>query len=419
LDGLTVFRLSVLTLLLLVSACGGAGTSGSVDAGVNGGLLAPSPGTPDGPLRGATIDQQRAFRAGDAVAEYLFDSVEGLGPVYARPSCVACHLRGGRGPGQTERFAFVSSVTGAPLGVPPFGPLVRPLVTAGAVTPVLAPDGGLPSGVRVQVTGRVAPPLFGRGYLEAIADSEIERIAAEQSLRSDGIRGRVQRVAFHAIGTTDPRFPTHLEGEAGLVGRFGVKGRLATLDEVVADALQGDLGLTSRLRPVELPNPDGLADDLLPGVDLDDARLASLVAYARLLEIPERPGPDMRGAALFDAVGCAVCHVPSLRTRADWPTPQLAGIDAPVYSDLLLHEMGADLADGQAEEGAGSGEFRTAPLIGLRYLPGYLHDGRAATLRDAVVGHRGPGSEANEVVSRFEALGQGDQDALLGFVGGL
>jgi CxxC motif-containing protein (DUF1111 family) len=292
-------------------------------------------------------------------------------------------------------------------------------VTAGAVTPVLVPDGGLPSGVRVQVTGRVAPPLFGRGYLEAIADSEIERIAAEQALRSDGIRGRVQRVAFHAIGTTDPRFPVHVEGEAGLVGRFGVKARLATLDEVVADALQGDLGLTSRLRPAELPNPDGLADDLVPGVDLDDARLAALVVYARLLEIPERPGPDMRGAGLFDAIGCAVCHVPSLRTRADWPTSQLAGIDAPVYSDVLLHEMGADLADGQAEEGAGPGEFRTAPLIGLRYLPGYLHDGRAATLRDAIVGHRGPGSEANEVVGRFEALGQGDQEALIGFVGGL
>ncbi|HSP18685.1 MAG TPA: hypothetical protein VLQ79_04175, partial [Myxococcaceae bacterium] len=128
-------RLSVLLLLLL--SCGGTSSRGPVDAGVPGGALAPSPGSPDGPLRGATLEQQRAFRAGDAVAEHLFDAAEGLGPVYVRPSCTSCHLRGGRGPGVTERFAVVSSATGAPERVPPFGALVRPLLTAGAVTPVL------------------------------------------------------------------------------------------------------------------------------------------------------------------------------------------------------------------------------------------------------------------------------------------
>jgi CxxC motif-containing protein (DUF1111 family) len=190
--------------------------------------------------------------------------------------------------------------------------------------------------------------VFGRAYLEAIADSEIERMAAEQSVRADGIHGRVNRVTFHSQGTVDPRFPAHVAGETGLIGRFGVKARLATLDDVVADALQGDLGLTSALRPVELPNPDGLSDDLLPGIDVPDGQLAVLVEYTRLLDIPPRPPPDARGVTLFDSVGCAVCHVPSLRTRGDWPTPQLANIDAPVFTDLLLHDMGADLADGQA-----------------------------------------------------------------------
>jgi CxxC motif-containing protein (DUF1111 family) len=277
----------------------------------------------------------------------------------------------------------------------------------------------MPAGAALRVTTRVPAPVFGRAYLEAIADSEIERVAAEQSVRTDGIHGRVNRVTFHSQGTVDPRFPVHVAGEAGLIGRFGVKARLATLDDVVADALQGDLGLTSTLRPVELPNPDGLADDLLPGIDAPDGQLAALVEYTRLLDIPPRPAPDAHGATLFESTGCAVCHVPSLRTRADWPTPQLASVDAPVFTDLLLHDMGADLADGQAEESAGPREFRTAPLIGLSYLPAYLHDGRASILRDAVLGHGAAGSEALGTVGRFEALSPEDQGALLAYVAGL
>jgi CxxC motif-containing protein (DUF1111 family) len=413
-----VSRTSVLALVL-VAGCGGARTVGGADGGGAGVGLAPSPGTPDLPLARATVEQQRAFRAGDAVFEQLFDEVDGLGPVYVRPSCTACHLRGGRGPAQTQRMAVVSESTGEPVESLPFGALVRPLVTAGAVTPVLPPDGGLPVGSELVVTTRVAAPVFGRAYLEAIADSEIERVVAEQSLRTDGIHGRVNRVTFHSQGTVDPRFPVHVAGEAGLVGRFGVKARLATLDDVVADALQGDLGLTSRLRPVELPNPDGLTDDLLPGIDVPDGQIAALVEYTRLFDIPPRGTPDARGAMLFESTGCAVCHVPSLRTRADWPTPQLANVDAPVFTDLLLHDMGADLADGQAEESAGPCDFRTAPLIGLSHLSTYLHDGRASTLREAVLGHGAAGSEALGTVGRFEALSAEDQEALLAYLASL
>ena len=406
-------------VILLLTACEAPGGPGAADGGGPGVGLAPSPETPDLPLAGATVSQQRAFRAGDEVFDQLFEAEDGLGPVYVQPSCAACHLRGGRGPGQTRRMAVVSTSTGDPVELLPFGALVRPLVTAGAVTPVLPPDGGLPEGAALEVTNRLAAPVFGRAYLEAIADSEIERVAAEQALRADDIRGRVNRVSFVSQGTVDPRFPAHAPGETWLIGRFGVKARLATLDDVVADALQGDLGLTSAIRPAELHNPDGLTDDLLPGVDLPDAQLAALVSYTRLLDVPRRPAPDPRGAALFDSVGCAVCHVPSLRTRVDWPTPQLAGIDAPVFTDLLLHDMGAELADGQEEHAAGPRDFRTAPLIGLRYLASYLHDGRASTLREAVLAHGGAGSEAAGTVQRFEALAAEDQDALLAFVGGL
>lgn len=99
--------------------------------------------------------------------------------------------------------------------------------------------------------------------------------------------------------------------------------------------------------------------------------------------------------------------------------PQLAGIAAPVFTDLLLHQMGPALADGQADEGAAPGEFRTAPLIGLRFLSSYLHDGRASTLEAAILGHQGASSEATVAVGRFTALSPADRATLLAHLGSL
>lgn len=400
----------------MLAACGTA-VPGGPDAG--GIPTLPTPAGPDRVLAGASEDQARAFRIGDAFFEQVFTEFDGLGPVYVRPSCESCHLHAGRGPGTTQRMGLVSATTGEPGDSLPFGSLVRPLLAAGARTPVLPPDGGVPSGEVLVVTGRSAPPAFGRAHLEAIEEAEIERVEAEQASGVDGVRGRIHRVPFHSTVSIDPRYPLHVFGETGLVGRFGVKARLATLDDAAADALQSDMGLTTTLRPAELPNPDGLTDDLVPGVDLPDVQLAAAVAYLRLLDLPPRDAPDPAGSALFEAVGCARCHVPALRTRSDWPMPQLAGIAAPVFTDLLLHQMGPALADGQADEGAAPGEFRTAPLIGLRFLSSYLHDGRASTVEAAILGHQGAGSEATVAVGRFTALSPADRATLIAHVGSL
>jgi CxxC motif-containing protein (DUF1111 family) len=115
--------------------------------------------------------------------------------------------------------------------------------------------------------------------------------------------------------------------------------------------------------------------------------------------------------------------VPSLRTRAEFPVPELAGVDAPVYTDLLLHRMGAGLSDsmpaGVLDGTAGPEDWRTAPLIGLRFAKTFLHDGRAKTLEQAIALHRGVGSEANDSVDRFDALSASDRQALLDFVASL
>src|SRR5262249_31160711 len=149
------------------------------------------------------------------------------------------------------------------------------------------------------------------------------------------------------------------------------------LDEFAADAFQGDMGITSPLRPEELPNPSSTDDDL-PGVDIDADIVNRVGDYMRVLRIPTRAdaATDEDAAAMFADIGCADCHVTKMHTRADYPIPKIAGQVAQVYTDMLLHDMGPKFADGLEDFSAESSEWRTAPLIGLHYLPVYLHDGR-------------------------------------------
>jgi CxxC motif-containing protein (DUF1111 family) len=176
------------------------------------------------------------------------------------------------------------------------------------------------------------------------------------------------------------------------------------------------MGLTSPLLPSELANPDGLHDDRKPGVDIAADTLASAADYVRLLEIPARASGSDEGRAAFERALCSVCHVPALRTRADYPVSALAGIAAPVYTDFLLHDMGEALSDGVSDGQAGPREWRTAPLLGLRFSSAYLHDGRAHDLEAAILAHGSDGSEARPAVDQFRALTPAARQQLLAFV---
>jgi CxxC motif-containing protein (DUF1111 family) len=360
----------------------------------------------DLPLSGLSDDERQRFKDGDALFELPFRASMGIGPLYIRSSCAACHADDGRGPGAVTKMA-----AGEPAVDLPYGHTVRPQMAAGATTAIVAPVGAVTS-------LRVGPPVFARGYIEAIADSEIARVEREQAA-GGVVSGRINRVTYASQANPDTRFNRHQPGDTGLIGRFGLKARIATVDEFAADAFQGDMGLTSPLRPDELPNPDGLTDDQRPGVDVTADDVNVTADYVRTLALPKRAAPDAAGAALFAQVGCATCHVPALRTAADYPIALLADIDAPVYSDVLLHDMGAELADGIADGDASGNEWRTAPLVGMRFFRSFLHDGRAKTLRDAVVAHGGPGSEASAAAAAFQALSTVDQQGLLDFVAGL
>ena len=128
-----------------------------------------------------------------------------------------------------------------------------------------------------------------------------------------------------------------------------------------------------------------------------------------------------RGQTLFDQAQCSACHVPTLHTSPSYPIPALADVDAPIYTDLLLHDMGDGLSDSLPEtDGLATPRmWRTAPLIGLRFSREFLHDGRASVLRDAVLAHDSNGSEAHSSIQAFTALSEDQQTTLLSFVGSL
>ncbi len=374
-------------------------------------VVAAAPREPDAPaLRLVTEDPSDApiaglddaalvrFEDGDARFEMPFRDAQGLGPLFVQRACTGCHEDDGRGPGVVRRIVAADGIA------LPFGDVLRPRTTAGARTPLLAPE-------HARETVRLPLAVFARGYLEAIPDETLLAAEAAQARGEDGVSGRAAR-----LDTVDDT-ASIFGATAPALGRFGHKARTATLEGFVADALRGDMGLTSPSRPDELPNPDRLTDDLRPGVDVGGDVVALLAEYVRLLALPRRElDAHARGAALFDEVGCARCHAPSARTRADHPNVALRDVEVALYTDLLLHDMGEGLADG-IDEGAATGrEWRTAPLIGVRHLRGLLHDGRAATVGDAIAHHASEGSEASASVARYAALSSADQARIVAFV---
>lgn len=130
----------------------------------------------------------------------------------------------------------------------------------------------------------------------------------------------------------------------------------------------------------------------------------------------EMPTAPDAATTLVNASDVPIDGLPADDVARFDPIRQLAGIAAPVYSDLLLHDMGAALADGLTGGSATSPAWRTAPLIGLRFSASYLHDGRAATITDAVLAHDG---EAAASRSAFQALSPDDQRSLIDFVSAL
>lgn len=363
---------------------------------------------------------------------------DGLGPLFDARSCASCHPKDGRaaaafdGQGHLDGRGVVLMI-GAPdgSGDPVYGRRLQ----LDAI-PGLAPEGILgaddtllPDGLRARrpkvsdlaygrlaprsgLSLRVAPDLHGRGAIARVPDAVLLEEERAQAGGKDGVSGRVRRIVR----------PDGREE----IGRFGWKASHPSLDEQIGEAFFLDLGLSNPLfhgawgdcTPAQAkcraaPQGGGAAKG---GDEIGEEILSRVVAYVASLPPASGAADELNhnedGARLFAASGCAACHRPALPT-GDGKTARL-------YSDLLLHDMGQGLADGMNAPGVGLSEWRTAPLAGVSVAiardTGLLHDGRARSVKEAILWH---GGEAATAAARFKVLPEADRAALLAYVSSL
>jgi CxxC motif-containing protein (DUF1111 family) len=280
------------------------------------------------------------------------------------------------------------------------------------------------------VSARLPRPVFGLGFLEAVAPESILALADPDDANKDGVSGRPNFVKDPATGAT-------------VLGRFGWKAGTSSLREQAALAFDNDMGVTSPLYPKHQCGASqaaclrDAASTTAP--QLTDTDLDHIQSYLRGLSVPPRRNYEdpkaIAGKQIFEAVGCVKCHVQNLVTATTAALPELRGIDIQPFTDLLLHDMGDGLADdAPVEEGTATGrEWRTPPLwgngTGMAVMkpaidafdpnnhppPGgaYLHDGRARSITEAILWH---GGEALPMKNAFVGLSAAQREQLLAYV---
>jgi CxxC motif-containing protein (DUF1111 family) len=360
---------------------------------------------------------------------------DGLGPVFNARSCAECHRQGGLGGGGpiANNVTVYGLATADTHGLPRAGVVHQKAVgpefqeTLDLVHPGLPHEPSIPLSILtdrkrprlpdVVVTQRNTPALFGDGLIDAISDetllshqrehSTAARLVGLNGARDGKVRGRVARLAD------------------GRIGRFGWKLEFATLNDFVKAACANELGLSNPDRPQATPL--GKPGHKGKGVDLTDEQCVVMTDFLRALPPPTRVSPAdpkrssvaEEGRERFRSIGCADCHSETL------------GPVAGIYSDMLLHDMGIELESSTGYYGAiipppsvpnekfaateqpTPAEWRTAPLWGVADSAPYLHDGRAATLEEAIELH---GGEASDVAARFRDLPPQGREAIVTFL---
>jgi CxxC motif-containing protein (DUF1111 family) len=362
------------------------------------------PPAPGDPLRKLTPEQRARFEKGREIFNREFTPETGLGPLFNAVACGECHEDPAPG-GPGDEVEIHATRLAADGFCDPLADLGGPVYQQ-QVTPALRAALGIDSEpVPPQATSRArrtSPDIFGFGLLDAVPDAAILALADPYDHDQDGISGRPNRFVD------------------GRLGRFGRKAFVPALAEFNEGAFPNEQGVTSPGAPDEgsvggQPLPPGV--DPLPEPEIDAESVELVTTFVRLLAPPapmKLTREARRGGLLFSEAGCAACHVPTLMT-GDSEVRALAHRKVDAYTDLLLHDMGPDLADICLGLAAPS-EFRTEPLMGLRLSEKFLHDGRAASIEEAIRAHAGEGAAARD---RFAALSAEDRAALLAFLGSL
>ncbi|MCB9426545.1 MAG: c-type cytochrome [Flavobacteriales bacterium] len=377
---------------------------------------------------------------------------DGLGPMFNARSCSGCHFKDGRGRapkfdgelnhGLLLRLSIPGTGTnGGGIGDPVYkGQLqdqsIPDVETEGGFrieytnVEVKYPDGtevtlrkpkyhftNLKYGAissSIEVSPRVANQMIGLGLLEAVPESIILSFADENDTNSDGISGKANRV-------------WDVASQATVLGRFGWKANQPSLRQQVAGAFLGDMGITSSLFPDE-NCPDGLDCSTLPNggsPEISDENLDKVTLYSSTLAVPARRNHDARevleGKELFTKINCTACHIAKMQTGSH-KISALENQTIRPYTDMLLHDMGDELADNRPDFLANGNEWRTQPLWGIGLIQtvnGHtqlLHDGRARNIEEAILWH---GGEARQSKEDFMNLSKEERVQLLTFVNSL
>ena len=382
----------------------------------------------DGTVEGLTGAQLAAFSRGDEEFNRIFGPAEGSGPLFVASSCGACHVGDGKGHPVFNLTRFGRMVGGV---FDPMRALGGPQVQNRAILRYIAEV--VPEGV-TGMSVFTAPSVTGLGFLEAVDDTTLLRLADPDDVDGDGISGRVQLLDEDDLivevtsldGVANEGGPTRGVPIGGkYIGRFGKKGVAVNLLHQTVTAYHQDMGLTSDLVPEDLFNRQvgTFASDDVPDPEVGSSTVSAVVFYLKTLKPPPRRNPQdpdvLAGEAHFAAAGCARCHLPTLRTGAV-PLAPLHQTDFHPYTDLLLHDMGPELDDGYTEGIALTSEWRTPPLWGVGLASAaqggrmhLLHDGRAKSLPEAVEFHGGEGAASR---AAFRALSPEQRDQVVRFL---
>jgi CxxC motif-containing protein (DUF1111 family) len=378
----------------------------------------------------------------------------GLGPTFNSNSCGSCHSQpalGGSSPAVNPQVE-VATDSGATNSLPSFitlnGP-VREVRFKFAVAPnggiTDTPDGGVHALFTVRgrsdatgcqmtqpnfermveeenISFRIPTPVFGAGLIESIDENTIMANQAAESVvgRFLGISGHPNR-----------------SGNDGSITRFGWKAQNKSLMVFAGEAYNVEMGVTNELFPNERgypgspippsclfnPTPEDTTHfDQSTGTEI----LSDVGDFTNFMRLLDQPAPACTGLGcsasiqngrhlFIDVAKCSVCHTPSMKTGTS-SISALSNVNANLFSDLLVHNMGRGLADGISQGGAGPDEFRTAPLWGVGQRLFFLHDGRTSDLLRAIEMHQSPGSEANTVIRIFNGLSETEKQDILNFL---
>jgi len=414
------------------------------------------------PISGMKPENKLDFRIGEGVFQKFWvpspsstTASDGLGPLFNTRSCNSCHIKNGRGhapesgvsgatvPSFLIRFgkSYKHTSQVADFIYPNIGDKNYGVQFQGHASPGILPEGDyhltytshtetLSDGTEVElrkpnihwtalnygkledstgVTLLVAPALVGMGLLDNIPDDIIVTNADPQDVDNDGISGRVSWIPSN-------------NGKDKVIGRFGYKAASPSVSAQNQLAFNTDLGLSTPLNPaasgdctelqkacIESPNGNSPHLDNLE-VDKQQVRLVDLfVSLSSPPTMRNLRNPNfLEGKVLFEEGSCASCHIPKMQTKKNATFPELSNRTFYPFTDMLLHDMGPKLASGFQSFSTAPNEWRTAPLWGIGLSEkvsgrvGFLHDGRAKTIEEAILWHGGEAQKAKEFYKQLD-----------------